>query len=108
MYNNNGMVNYDRIVRECFWDLKMSREEIEQILSGDGPRLKRQLFEKILLNSSHYLLDLQLFDREELGVFLEEFRPPAFNYDYAFRRKNIAEVFFFDKELKINELKWPA
>jgi len=102
------MVNFDRIIRECFWDSTTSKEEIERIIAGDDHRRKKQLFEKILLNSSHYLLDLQLFDLEEFRLLLEEFQPPDFNYDHAFRRKNIAEVFFFDKELKISELKWPA
>jgi len=102
------MGNFDRIIRECFWDSEIAEEEIERILYGDDYRRKKQLFEKVLLNSSHYLLDLQLFDREELRLLLEEYRPPDFNYDHASRRKNIAEVFFFDKELKISELKWPA
>ena len=99
---------YNRIIRECFWDLKITQEAIQEVLAGEDSRLKKQLFEKILLNSSRYLLDLKLFDREELRLLLEEYRPPEFNYDHAFRRKNISEVFFFDKELKIDELKWPA
>jgi len=101
------MVNYDRIIRECFWDRDTSKEEIQKIIAGDDLRKKKQLFEKILLNSSHYLLDLQLFSREDLRLLIEEYRLPEFNYDHAFRRKNTAEVFFLDKELKIEELKWP-
>lgn len=104
----HDMVNYERIIKECFWDIIVSKEDLRQILDGNNQRLKRRLFEKILLNSSHYLLDLQLFERSELCEFLEEYRLPSFNYDFAFRRKNIAEVFFFDKELKIGELKWTA
>lgn len=62
----------------------------------------------VLLNSSRYLLDLQLFDRDELDALVEEYRLPEFNRDFVFRRKNIVEVFFFDKELKIGDLKWTA
>ena len=102
------MVDFDRIIRECFWDSNISTEEIERIVSGDDHRKKSQLFEKILLNSSHYLLDLQLFDRDDLRLLLEEYQPPEFNNEHAFRRKNIAEVFFFDKKLQIRELQWPA
>jgi hypothetical protein len=102
------MANYDRIIRECFWDSDTSEEEIRGIVSGDDTRKKKQLFERILLNSSRYLRDLQLFSREDLRFLLEEYRLPEFNYDHAFRRKNIAEVFFLDKELLIDELKWIA
>ena len=105
---DTDMVNYDRIIRECFWDNHITAEELQHIIHGDDLRKKKQLFEKILLNSSHYLLDLQLFSREDLRLLLEEYQLPEFNYDYAFRRKNIAEVFFLDKELKIGELKWTA
>jgi hypothetical protein len=55
---DGDMANYDRIIRECFWDSRSSMEEIQHIIAGDD------------------------------------------------RRKNIAEVFFLDKELKIGELKW--
>jgi len=102
------MANYDRIIRECFWDSNIAKEELQKILAGDDLRKKKQLFEKILLNSSHYLLDLQLFSHKDLRLLIEEYRPPSFNYDHAFRRKNISEVFFLDKELKIGELKWTA
>jgi hypothetical protein len=100
------MANYERIVRECFWDSHLSKEEIEQILSGSNQRDKKHVFEKILLNSSHYLLDLRLFSPTDLHTFLEDYSPPSFNYDHAFRRKNLAEVFFFDKKLEIRELQW--
>lgn len=102
------MVDFNRIIRECFWDSNISTEEIGRIITGGDHRRKSQLFERILLNSSHYLLDLQLFDRDDLQLLLEEYQPPKFNNEHAFRRKNIAEVFFFDKELKIGELQWPA
>ena len=103
-----GMVDYDRIVRECFWDSSISGDEIRKIVMQGDLRRKKQLFERILLGSSRYLHDLQLFDREDLRILLEEYKLPEFNHDYAFRRKNISEVFFFDKELKIGELKWTA
>lgn len=101
-------MNYDRIIRECFWDSRTTMEELQHISAGEDLRMKKQLFERILLNSSHYLLDLQLFNREDLRLLIEGYQVPEFNHDHAFRRKNIAEVFFLDKELKIGELKWTA
>jgi len=102
------MVDFNRIIRESFWDSNISAEEIERIITGIDHRRKSQLFERILLNSSHYLLDLQLFSQADLRLLLEEYQPPEFNNEHAFRRKNIAEVFFFDKELQIGELQWPT
>jgi hypothetical protein len=67
----HSMTDYNRLIRECFWDLNISEHDIEQIISGDNQRSKKQLFKKILLNSSRYLIDLRLFDREELYFLLE-------------------------------------
>ena len=64
------------------------------------------LFEKILLNSTSLLKDLMLFDRNQLKILLENYKLPKFNAEYAFRRKNMADVFFFDKPLLVDELKW--
>jgi len=81
-------------------------EELERILQSGDERRKRFLFEKISLNSSNYLSDLQLLDRHQLYTMLTEMKVPAFNRDYVLRRKNIAEVFFFDLPLHIKELQW--
>ncbi len=100
------MINYERIKKECFWDMDISNEEIDAILKGNDERKKRMLFEKILLNSTALFKDLAIFDKNELAVLLEGYKIPKFNSDYAFKRKNMAEVYFFDKPLLINELKW--
>lgn len=102
-----GMVDYERIIRECFWDSSTSKAKIQSVPASGSRRDKYRMFETILLNSSQYLLDLRLFNKTDLRTFLADYRPPAFNHDHAFRRKNIAEVFFFDEELKIGELQWP-
>ena len=102
------MEQYDRIIRDCFWDARITEEELKEIIAAGDWRQKKQIFERILLNSSRFLSDLQLFEREELRRLLEEYELPEFNRHHAFRRKNIAEVFFFDKELMIPELQWTA
>lgn len=100
------MIDYDRIKKDCFWDLNISNDEIDEMINGSDFRSKAFLFEKILLNSTNLLRDLSIFQRNELRVLLEKFKVPEFNYDYVFRRKNIAEVYFFDEPLLIDELKW--
>jgi len=59
-----------------------------------------------LLNSTNLFKDLSIFKREDLRILLEQYRVPDFNRDYIFKRKNMAEAFFFDKPLEVRELKW--
>jgi len=66
------------------------------------------LFEKILLNSTSLFNDLKIFDIKDIEIYLEEYKIPRFNSEYAFRIKNLAEVYFFNKPLLIDELKWVA
>ena len=100
------MINYQRIIKDCFWDENISEKEIDSILNSSDFRRKSFLFEKILLNSTRLFLDLSIFGIIELKKFLEEYRVPAFNRDFIFRRKNLAEVYFLDKPLLIDDLKW--
>lgn len=100
------MIRYKRIQKDCFWDLDISSNEIDAILSGGDVKKQSMLFEKILLNSTSLFQDLEVFDMKQLENLLENYKIPKFNSDYAFRRKNMAEVYFFNKPLLIDELKW--
>jgi hypothetical protein len=101
-------VNYTRIKKDCFWDLDISEDDIRNIIKSDDERKKKMLFEKILLNSTALFVDLKIFELNDLEKYLENYKLPQFNSNYAFRRKNLAEVYFFDKPLLIDELKWVA
>ncbi|MBT5935154.1 hypothetical protein [Sulfurimonas sp.] len=102
------MIDYTRIQKDCFWDLYISKKDIDTILERDDMRKKKMLFEKILLNSTKLFTDLKIFDSEQLAWLLEDYNTPKFNQEYAFRRKNMAEVYFFNKPLLIDDLKWVA
>ncbi len=102
------MFDYDRVKKECFWDIKISKEEILSAIKGKNKREKQFVFEKILLNSTKMFMDLKYFAKDELEDLLSNFEIPKFNNKYILRRKNLAEVYFFDKELLIDELKWVA
>ncbi len=102
------MIEFSRILKECFWDVDMQASEIKEIISGQDFRKKQFLFEKILLNSTKMLRDLSMFESSELQGLLDNIKIPSFNYDYVFRRKNIVEVYFFNSKLLIDELKWVA
>lgn len=102
------MFEYERIRKECFWDLDIQEDDIREMVAGADRRAQAFLFEKILLNSTKLLFDLELFEMDLLKELLENFTVPRFNHEYMYRRKNIAEAYFFDKPLEIEELKWPA
>ena len=102
------MTDYSRIVKECFWDLSISEDDVTSILNSQDLPSMKLLFEKILLNSTKLLYDLEFFDRGDLQILLDNYKIPHFNSEYIFRRKNIAEVYFFNKSLQVEELQWPA
>jgi len=102
------MTTYDRVIKECFWDMHIEEKDINAILNSNDLRKKTFLFDKILLNSTRMLSDLKIFTRDDLKMMIENFKVPKFNADYIGRRKNMAEVFYLDKPLEIDELKWIA
>jgi len=99
-------VDYDRIKKDCFWDYDFTNEEIDKMAKSENIRESSFLFQKILLNSTRVLLDLRIFKDDVLKDLIESYRVPEFNNEYIFRRKNIAEVYFLDKPVLVNELKW--
>ncbi len=102
------MINFERIKKDCFWDYTFSDEEIAALAVSENDKEKSFLFQKILLNSTSLFNDLKIFKRDVLLDLLSNYKVPTFNHDYIFRRKNIAEVYFFDKPLLVEELKWVA
>ena len=96
----------DNIIKDCFWDLDFTDKDINNIINSQDIKRKSFLFDKILLNSTNLILGLKIFKKDDLKILIEKFEVPDFNYDYIFRRKNIAEVYFLDKPLLIDELKW--
>jgi len=103
---NIDRLHYKRIISDCFWDSNVTEEDIDTMLHKGDIRAEKYLFEKILINSTDILVDLKLFKKGSLKIILKEYKVPAFNHDYIFRRKNIAEVYFLDDPLLIDELKW--
>ncbi len=101
-------INFKRMKKDCFWDYDCSDEDIVRWANSSNVRERKFLFEKILLNSTNLFNDLKILDKKILYDLLENYKIPQFNYDYIFKRKNMAEVYFFDKAVLVNELKWVA
>ncbi|HBM16700.1 MAG TPA: hypothetical protein DD381_10220 [Lentisphaeria bacterium] len=102
------MIDFNRIGKECFWDLLITEKQINDIVIHGSSSEKAFLFEKILLNSTRLFEDLRIFPNDELKYLIENYRVPEFNNEFVFRRKNLAEVYFLRKPLLIEELKWIA
>ena len=78
------------------------------IIGSADMKKKQFIFEKILLNSTKILTDLSIFNKKELKILTDNIQISSFNKAHILRRKNLVEVYFFDKELQISELKWVA
>ena len=102
------MFEFSRIKKECFWDSNITEEMFQNIILSQDMGKKQYVFEKILLNSTKMLKDLTVFQKKDLKKLLDNLKISNFNKEYILRRKNLAEVYFFDKELQIDELKWVA
>jgi len=100
------MIDFKKLKKECFWEYDFSDEEILGLANSENPKEQSFLFQKILLNSTTLFKDLKIFKIDDLSKLLTDYRVPTFNHDYIFKRKNIAEVYFLDKPLLVNELKW--
>ena len=99
------MVNYQRIIKDCFWDYNFSVDAIINLASGTEKE-KSFLFQKILLNSTALFHSLKIFKNDDLKYLIENYNVPTFNHNYIFKRKNMAEVYFLNKPVAVNELKW--
>ncbi len=99
-------MNLYRFKKDCFWDSRFSNKDIEEIAKNGSLKEKLFLFEKILINSTNLFSDLDIFQRGDIEKLLKMYKVPNFNREYIKRRKNLVEVYFFDKPLTVEELKW--
>jgi len=58
---NIDHLHYKRIIDDCFWDSNIEVEDIDTMLNSEDIRAEKYLFEKILINSTNLLSDLELF-----------------------------------------------
>ena len=100
------MGRYQQLISDCFWEYDFTPEDITRMIDADDFREKRFLFGKIMANSTNLLKDLKVFPLEDLNLLLDGYIVPEFNHEFLWRRKNIVEFYFFNKKLKVEELKW--
>lgn len=72
----NQMLDFQRIQKNCFWDLRLTSDDIKNIVKSNDNKKLNMLFEKILLNSTALFHDLEIFDKKRLRMLLENYRIP--------------------------------
>jgi hypothetical protein len=61
----------EQVIKECFWDYSICRDEIDFMLASDDMRVKQRLFDKIINNSTKKIISLSLFDHDDLPTLFD-------------------------------------
>ncbi|MCP4160440.1 MAG: hypothetical protein GY760_10225 [Deltaproteobacteria bacterium] len=100
------MVDYNRIIKECFWDYNISKNEIISIAESNDFREKKHLFEKILLNSTDRIRSIkELFKKNDLIELFDSISINRYN-KYAERNILVTRYFLLGENQKIKGLEW--
>ena len=100
------MYNIERILTECLWDYDFSKEKILNIVNKGNKREKIFLLEKIFVNSSNVLCDIEIFPKKDISGFLENYKVPKFNFAFLNRRFKILKFLILKQNVDIPELRW--
>ena len=100
------MINYNQILKDCFWDYKITKDEIDNIVKSDDMRLKQKLFSKIIYNSTDKARTLySLFDRKTLEKLFDSFSV-SYNQKYIERYVLILKNILLQENNYIESLAW--
>ena len=76
------VIHYETMIKTIFWEYNFSIDDIKLMASSEDLKKKKFLFEKILLNSTNLLNDLEIFKRDDLKYLVDDFRISEFNATY--------------------------
>jgi len=94
---------YSQPLKDCFREYDFKSSDIVNMSISKDEREKKFLFEKILLNSTKMLKNMEIFDKNSLKELIKEYKIPKFNHDYTARRINILEYYFSNKTLTVKK-----
>jgi hypothetical protein len=95
----------DSIVKECYWDYDIDRDNIIEILKSNNKREIGKLFSKIIYNSTDKLLMLSLFTQEQLQIAFREFKI-GYNDRYITKHFLALKYLLLNQKVYIRELEW--
>ncbi|HOJ29419.1 MAG TPA: hypothetical protein PL059_10130 [Spirochaetota bacterium] len=99
------MNTFERIKKECFWDYKITPEEIKIIAESGTKEEKKKLFQKIMYNSRDKLGHLMIFKKDELREFFNDF-VPAYNTMYLRKHMKVLKYLLLKEHEPVQELAW--
>ena len=99
-------VNYNQIIKDCFWDYNIERKDIQEIINSSDFRLKQKLFSKIIYNSTDKARTLQtLFDKETLVRLFATF-VATYNKKYIDKYLLVLKNILLNEDNYIESLAW--
>lgn len=103
---NRETLRCRQILRECFWDYRISEEELRELAEQGTEQEKYFLFAKIIENSTDVLNSIRLFSPKDQLLLLLRYVPPGFNRHFLRRRYDILRYFLLGEQTDIPELRW--
>jgi len=102
----NESSQYDRIIKECFWDYHTSPDTIKKILTSNDMRAKQKIFSKIIYNASDKVNILsQIFDRATLKKLFDNF-VATYNKAYIDKQVPLLRNILLGEKNRIESLEW--
>jgi hypothetical protein len=95
----------DRIIKECYWDYNITKDDLKSILASDNKRDMKKVFSKIIYNSKDKLLSLQLFSKQQLHEFFADFKV-TYNEKYITNHVLILKTLLLGEKNHIKSLEW--
>jgi hypothetical protein len=98
--------NIDRLIKECYWDYHMTKDDVIKIAKGDDMYMKKHLFGKIIDNSTEKSRNLlALFSKYDLYILFNEFKIPSFNPKKVEKTLAILKYIIFNDNNEIRKYK---
>ena len=97
--------NLNEIKQECYWDSKMTVDDLQTILNSNNNRDHKKVFSKIIYNSKDKIRALQVFTKEQLREYFKEFKV-RYNDKYINQQILVLKSLLLDEHKNIKGLEW--
>ena len=99
------MINYERILKDCFWDSNLNEDSLKNIILENDDREMYKLFSKIIYNSKDKLQALKIFTKEQLITYFTSFKV-TYNEKYITKHVLILKSLLLEESHNIKGLEW--
>ena len=95
----------EKIIKECYWDYNITKDDLKKILDSKDTRDIKKLFSKIIYNSKDKLLSLKLFTTAQLEEFFQDFKV-TYNEKYISKHILVLKNLLLNEKNHIKALEW--